>query len=127
MTVRLDRLLGITPDEADTLVGAIDVLEQLAGRRNQNLAPAVVDLRSQLRRFAKGSADATTQPSDVLDELLSSATGGWDTATTARELGITDAAVRKALREGRIDGYRHGNTWIVSARSVAEYQNRKGR
>ncbi|WP_138998295.1 helix-turn-helix domain-containing protein [Rhodococcus zopfii] len=125
MMHRLTDVLVVDRNTADLLVQALDALEALAGRRNQRLAPDIIRVRMELNRFRSTSVDESTGVSDAIDEILSSTSGGWDTRTAARELGISESAVRQLIRKGRLDGYRHGGRWIVSARSVAEYVNER--
>lgn len=45
----------------------------------------------------------------------------------AQEVGVTTAAVRLALNEGRVVGRKHATVWLVDRESVREWKDRRER
>ncbi|BBY76994.1 hypothetical protein MPRF_38930 [Mycolicibacterium parafortuitum] len=127
----------LAADDAETLLGALDLLERLLAERRSRPSAKLVHTTAQLRRAtrkcAAQAAAATAAGSSPADQTNRRHDGGYATVTSseaARILGVTTNAVRALARRNprRLGSQRVGNRWVHDlARVEHRAARRKGR
>lgn len=102
---------------AQEISGWINLIEaELAGRSER------INVRLCALRAALGRVDTTNNDRNALVTLTFEKE--VDTATAARAMGVKLDTLRRALREGRVQGRRASNGWLIPLSAIEDY-NRK--
>lgn len=126
---------GAGPDSFALIDGRVAAwLERRAGLDDFRLKSRGVDpqvdeslraLHIVAERFRRGFAPATT---DATSPVPDASSDQWiATSTAAARLHVTDQAVRKALREGRLKGEQREGRWWIHVEELAHFKERRTR
>ena len=80
-----------------------------------------------IRIDAESSKDATEEATSLLDKIAEgwrASNWGYTITEAAEILGVSRQRVHKMLQDGKLEGYKRGNSWFVYYYSV---EKRKGK
>lgn len=129
-------LLGLDGVGAEIPGWACDWLERQTNLHQQRvnlrgIDPSVDEVLQAIRYAAmswrgseSGSASGTSLPDSPELAPLSEVSSLLDTATAGGLIGISDRAVRKAIRSGRLHGQQIGGRWMVTREDAERYRRR---